>query len=215
MTAEYREQKEAPTNTDLNVVILPDTETRDRLVSWSNTLADTFPTLYRLNSTDKLPHFSLYSAQYPAKNIPTITEQLSQIAQESGEMEAEFDGFSIFSGYVFYDALKTDPIMTLHERVVDSLNPLREGQISDVQRSLTGLTAAQQQAIDEYGYVSVKDLYMPHISITKLPNDELAREAIAVLPHEKLSFRVGSIALAPFAPLGLCPGIIQEFPFRR
>lgn len=205
MKTEYKSEKEVVQTIDLNIVILPDESVSQTLIKWSEQIASQFSTAYTLNRIDKLPHFSLYSARYPIKNQDAIEKQVRTIAAMTNSFPITLSGFSVFSGYLFYDAKKNKALMNLHNQIVDALNPLREGLITDNQRQLTGLSTEQQRAIEKFGYVSVGKLYMPHISITKMIDSHEARQALALLPNMELTFKATKVAIAFVGAYGTCP----------
>ncbi len=204
MRKEHGERKENEPTVDLNVVILPDERTTGVLLDWSERIASRFPTAYVLDRTNTLPHLSIYSAQYPARNQMGIEGAVGRIAQDRKPFDVQLSGFSAFSGFVFYDAVKDAAMNNIHESLVEGLNPLREGHISKTQRQLTNLSEAQKEAIEDYGYVGVKELYKPHISVTKMLDPQQTDEAIALLPRQDLIFSVRQIAIAPVADYGTC-----------
>lgn len=112
----------------------------------------------------------------------------------------------------FYNVEKNSELIQLHETVVDNLNPLREGFISDNQKQLTGLSQDQRNAIKEYGYVSVKKLYTPHISITHLTKQENSQTIEKTLPEEVNIFSVKILALSRFADYGTFPRPSRTYP---
>lgn len=99
----------------------------------------------------------------------------------------------------------------MHEEVVDKLNPLREGLISDNQKGLMGLTVEQKKAIETYGYVSVKNLYMPHISITHLAEPDEYVLVKQKLPNEVNSISADTIAISYFAEYGTFPKPLKVY----
>lgn len=78
-------------------------------------------------------------------------------------------------------------------------------------RQLKTLTKKQSRSIEEYGYVSAKDQYMPHISITGMNDMDKAKTVVAKLPTISTQFEVNFIAVAPFAQYGTCPQPITEY----
>lgn len=196
---------------DLNVVILPDKDLSLKLIQWSQRLSSKLQTNYVLDTTNYLPHLSLYSARYPVKNKQLIEEAAADIAHNLHSFNISLSGFSFFSGYVFYDAQQTSELIELHETMVDRLNPLREGLISDNQKQLTGLSLDQKKAIQEYGYVSVKKLYMPHISITSLGNPSKGDLVKEILLGEVNSFSVKTLAISRFANYGTFPPPLKTY----
>lgn len=183
---------------DLNVILLPDNTTSKRLIGLSEQVANKVNVKYKLDRNDRPPHLSLYSARYPLYNLAKISLVMEELAAVAKGVEVELRGYSVFSGYLFYDVVRSRGLMKLHEAVVDTLNPLREGLISEDQKSLFGLTKKQEDAILKYGYVSVKDTFMPHVTLARLSDPNQAEEAINVLPGGGLTFTPKSLLLVPF-----------------
>lgn len=196
---------------DLNVVILPNTDLSLKMIQWSRLISTRHKTNYILDQKKYFPHLSLYSARYPFKNKQAVENAVKQIAMETGKFEIKLEGFSCFSGYFFYDAKKNKELVALHERIVDTLNSLREGLISDNQRQLKGLSHDHERAIQEYGYLSVKKLYMPHISLTHLVYPLKFDQAKGILPKEINLFTTDTIAISHFAEYGTFPRPIVKY----
>lgn len=182
---------------DLNVILLPDENTTQRLIGLSEQVANQVQVKYKLDGKYRPPHLSLYSAAYPLHNLTRISLVLEQLSALAKGVEVELRGYSVFSGYLFYDALRSRRLMELHESVVDALNPLREGLISEDQKRLLGLTKKQEDAILKYGYVSVKDTFIPHVTLARLSDPNQAEQATNFLPGG-LTFTPKSLSLVPF-----------------
>lgn len=183
---------------DLNVILLPDNNTSQKLIGLSERVASKVNVRYKLDRTDRPPHLSLYSALYPLHNLDKVRLAMEELAALANGVEVELNGYSVFSGYLFYDAVRSSRLMELHELVVDTLNPLRDGLISEDQKRLFGLTKDQEAAISKYGYVSVKDTFMPHVTLACLSDFNQTEEAVKVLPKEVLTFTPTSLSLVPF-----------------
>lgn len=196
---------------DLNVIITPSEKVVNQVIEWSNLIACKYKTNYILNKNNYLPHLSLYSARYPQENYKSLTTAVKKTADSFSPFTITLSVFSVFSGYIFFDADKNDKLQQLHENIVDSLNPLRNGHITDNQKTLTGLTDMQKTAIETYGYVSVKERYMPYISLTSLVNLNESKDVISLLPKETMSFTVTELAVSPFAEYGTCPKISERY----
>ncbi len=214
MKAEDKDREKLPT-ADLNVVLLPDAATTDRLISLSELLAKDFPTVFTLDKEAHLPHLSLYSARYPLRNQGRVEEAVRNIAGTLNGLDVKLEGYSEFLGFVFFDAVKDEVIQGLHDRVFSALNEQREGQVGDVQRSLKGLSPRLRANIRRGGYIFIGEDYSPHVTLGYLQDRELARRAIDILPREPIQFSPGAIAIAPFAPYGACPKPLFTFPIGK
>lgn len=183
---------------DLNLVLLPDSSTNHKLILLSQQLGCQLSTKYTLGTEGYPPHLSLYSALYPKSNIDRIITNLTASLSDTKSFPITLGSFSNFSGYIFYNAVMTSEIRDLHDRVVDMLNPLREGLISEDQKGLVGLTQEQEKAIEEFGYVSVGANFMPHITLAHITDTQNAQSALEILPKGKIIFTPVQLALVSF-----------------
>src|SRR5436190_13851604 len=108
---------------DLNVVVFPDRTVSRRLIEWSLLLAECYKTSYVLNTEECLPHLSLYSARYPLVNVEGVADIVQRLAKSRKIFDLTLLGFSVFAGYIFYNALPNATLQGLHEQLVDQLNP--------------------------------------------------------------------------------------------
>lgn len=201
-----------------NVVLLPEGGSKATFMRWSQLIADQYPTYFTLNPSNKLPHLSVYIGRYPARNEPLILDRVGEIVREQHLVVVSFPGqFSVYNGFIFYDAaVAENPDLTaLHQRLVTALNPLREGLIPDVIKTLKNLPTSQQQALKKYGTPSALETYFPHITITRLINESQAEEAIKLLPNEPMTISFNSLSYTLFTEHGTCPRVLESFPFQR
>ncbi len=197
---------------DLNIVLFPDDKTRHQVIEWSRALSEQFDTYFVLDSQTFLPHLSIYSTQYPSRNQKAIEDSVKRITNETSPFIINTTGLFKFANFVFLMADISPELLSLHSQVVDELNPLREGRVSDNVRELQGLTAEQQKAVDQYGYLFVKDTYtIPHITIARLRDETKVQEAIKSVKIEPLSFVTQEVA---FAAHGTCPQPIKTFQIK-
>jgi hypothetical protein len=196
---------------DINIVIFPSEEVTNTFISLSKEIAARHGTYYILNEKNVLPHLSLYSARYPKKNFPKIQKAITDIVNNTNTFELVVHSYTFFVGFLFGDIIKDSNLLRLHGAVVDVLNPLREGLITEDQLKLKGLSKAQEQSIQTYGYLSVKDTYIPHISLTALKDPGDAKVILEHLPTEDMRFNLERIAITPFAQYGTCTEVLKEF----
>lgn len=213
-TKDKETERKEPT-VDLNVVLLPDAATTDKLIVLSALLGKHFPTAFTLNGESHLPHLSLYPARYPLRNQDKVEEIVRNIAGSLEGMDVILEGYSEFSGFVFFNVVKDKAIQDLHNTVFTALNEQREGHVSDVVVRLRGLSPRLKANIKRGGQIFIGEDYSPHVTLGYLEDRELARKAIDILPRKPLQFSPSVIALAPFAPYGACPKPLFTFPIGR
>ena len=197
---------------DLNIVLLPDEKTKRQVIEWSKSIAEQFDTYFVLDGQTLLPHITLYQARYPIKNQPKIEEKIKIVAESSTPFTVSMTGFSGHWVFLFADVEVSNELRGLHDRIVDELNPLREGEIASTVKGLTGLTKEQEEAVEKFGYIYAKDTFtVPHITITRLKNPDQIEQAIKSITQPLFSFEASTVAIAPTAEHGTCPQPISVF----
>lgn len=194
----------------LNVLTLPNTEVEAKAIELSRFLAEGFETEFVLKRVTLLPHLTFYLTEYPVKRVPQIEEIVGQIAAQTKPIDINLEGYSLVSGFVFWNAKITPELRALHYKVLDVLNPLRYRKESYI--PLTGLTKSQMEAFERYGHVLSGPEFMPHITLTRMVREEEGKAAINSLPGENMSFTINNISLAVGGPNGTCSDVIQRFP---
>ena len=200
---------------DLNIVLLPDEKTKRQVIEWSKSIAEQFDTYFVLDGQTLLPHITLYQARYPIKNQPKIEEKIKIVAESSTPFTVSMTGFSGHWGFLFADVEVSNELRGLHDRIVDELNPLREGEIASTVKGLTGLTKEQEEAVEKFGYIYAKDTFtVPHITITRLKNPDQIEQAIKSITPALFSFETRVIALAQTGEHGTCPQPMRTFEIK-
>lgn len=209
-----------PETTLLNVVLLPSPGVATQAIRWSQELSHSFQTKFVLDGQTYHPHATVYQAAYPVKNLEKIKASLQGIAAQTPRFSLQLDVFSTKVGFVFADIVKTPQLVALHNQVLESLNPLREGEL--IPQDAAALTSpevpeAMKQSIREYGYAMAKEAYSPHITITRLENWQdttIVQQAAESLQPQPLQFQVTELVLANIGHDGTCNEIKAHFPFQ-
>ncbi len=210
-TPEMREEIETA---DLNVVILPDEETRQALISLSQELSKKVDSHFILNEAEFRPHLSLFPNQFPTRNRQGIENALKALGESSESLNIQLTGYSQISGYIFIDAVKTADLINLHSDAVSVLNPLREGHMPALVSHLKGLNDSQRDNVETYGNPIVLSTWEPHVTLTHIDDLERAKQILAELPPINLKFNAAAMHLSRFARWGTCPEILESFPLR-
>lgn len=212
MQTENSPKTEKEKSQSFNVLILPSAEVAKEAIDLSKQISEKFQTKFSLDGVDLLPHITMYLAEYPSKNFTNIKTFVQQIAQETKPFSIRLEDFSAVSGFIFWDVVKNRLLQSLHEKVLKTLNPLREGLLFDV--DLPGLTEGQRKGMSEYGYALALEEYLPHITLTRLIEHDQTGQVIANLPPVTAKFKVESIYLALVGEEGTCPGVIEKFSLK-
>lgn len=204
------EGKEMEPIIDLNIVILPDEKVSLEAVRLSQRLSEEFNSFFTLDAAH-IPHLSLYPARYPQKNRGALSAGLEKLASEAKRFPITLSGYSFFANFIYWNALVDDAYRRLHEQVVDTFNPLREGQITDVVRGIEFSDPEQLKNVEEFGNPLVKKLFSPHITLARLVEPSEVELALQSLSDVELKFEVSEIAIGPFAEHGTFPKALEVF----
>lgn len=209
-------------STDLisrNVVILPDQDAAAQMQAASEQLVS-LETEFTLGPA-ALPHLSLYQAAYPSVHLPEIEERVGQIASSTQAFEVTLKGFSMFwNTFIFLDAVRSDELTRLHQRLVLVLDPLREGKLLDVHEQIFNdptIPQALKESIRTYGNPLCGEQERPHVTLTRMRRPESVDVALRALDSVRevpLTFRAQSLWIAEVGPHGTCPRVLREFPLK-
>lgn len=198
----------------LNIVILPEGDTKSKALEMSQLVADHFPVHFVLDNKERFAHAALYQAQFPERNLPDIQEVLKNIAERTSCFEVQMSDFEVrLSQFLWWNCEPSTRLQALHEKVLDQLNPLRAGFILPALADKSNFSPAEQRNIEKYGYIIVGKDFAPHITATRLQNSSDAEAAVKLLGYRRQSaFKAKKIALGYLGAHGTVTEIIEEFP---
>lgn len=197
----------------LNIVYLPDDSTRRKAIELSERLASRLSIEFTLGK-DKHPHITIYQARFPTKNVEKLKEVIRQIVSKTRLFEikmAEFLANVGVPGFIWWTAKKSDQLLKVHWKILDSVNPLREGLIPEGLKNYPAKEEDKME-IENYGSLLVGKRHQPHITITRIKNLSDGQKALKILGKEEHStFTADKIALGYLGDHGTVTGIIEEF----
>jgi len=167
--------------------------------------------LFTLNKRSRIPHVTLYMAELPLENVRRAASALKDFSSQTSPFEIEFLSYKENkNGYVDVRFRESPELLRLHKRVVDLINPLREGLIRNRDREKMGeLSKSERRNLELYGSRRVGSRLDPHLTLTKLREDQ--GRVISGLPQHNFSFRVTRIGLFHLGPHGTCRRLIRGF----
>lgn len=195
----------------LNIILLPDEQTRNKAIELSRNLSNKVPTYFSLNPQNPLPHMTIYQALFPSKNQEKVKDIIKKITSQYEPLEIAMDQFvaNVVNEFVWWNSLKTDSFENIQNEIIRETNPLREGLIAEGLKTYK-VTPEQKDQIEKYGAI----LTHPHITITRLKDAKYGQRTLEILGHpQKLQFKAESIALGYLGEHGTVTGIIESFPF--
>lgn len=198
-----------------NVVLLFDKKLNSRFIELSRKISKVIPSKIILNLKNEFPHITLYMTQYPKRNVPKILDVVSKIAKSTKSFRLILNTISCHrSGTIFVDAEISPALLLLHEKLVDGLNPLREGLCNDDELNLPGITDKVKKSLINFGMWAVKQDYVPHISIARVAEPKKEGPiALGVLPKTiNIQTVVDQIAWVERGHDGTCKKVLHKFP---
>lgn len=141
------------------------------------------------------PHITLYQAKFPISQKDAVIDQLTQICSQFAAPELKCVWPNIKNNYVGIAFQRSDSLMLLHEKVVKTLNPIRNGTIKSVYiERRSEFSQLEQEMIDTRGYPYVFDNYMPHSALVLLAKTDDIDRAISRI-HVPNAFVAKSVQL--------------------
>lgn len=116
-------------------------------------------------------HITLYYAEFPAANIKKMLVQLTRILKYEKPLRLIFDRVRHDNEYLSLDYERSERIGNLHMRILNTLNPFREGHLRNKylpgSPELLKLPEINQQITVKWGHPYVADKFIPHITLLK------------------------------------------------
>jgi|GEM_PF-3055076 len=183
-----------------------------RFIVWSRAIGERIGSDIELNREDMFAHVSLYNVRLPAKNLPEMEQRLEAFAAELTPFNLQFRHTSRVSEYVFVDAEIDDMLRGLHERLITTLNDLREGEMYPGALDVPGLSERQAANIREVGMRLSREDFQPHVTVAHTSTEGEAEGALAILPqHFQVKTMVPALHLVETGAWGTCKRILQKF----
>lgn len=202
---------EKPGNSTLiNVCILPDERVSTECVGISQTLKSD-KTMFVLGD-GLFPHMTVYMARFSNADIQKVTDATESALEYAKVFLAEHTGYFRTEGrYLEASYRKSADLLSLHELLITynaalRINPGRpfnEGYFAPY-------SPEQQKNAKETGYDLARNLYRPHITLTRYREGQVPKNFPA-FPQANLSFQLGRIGVYKADDNGAVYELIREF----
>ncbi|MFZ3054931.1 MAG: 2'-5' RNA ligase family protein [Minisyncoccales bacterium] len=154
-----------------------------------------------LNGIDAYPHITVYAPIYQESKIDEV---FKNVKQEEINLELNFKGISSSQGFISLNFETSPGIQKFHEKIVKTLNPSREKDISNGSDYNMDFDEKQKESIDKYGYPDAMKLYSPHLTIIRLKDEKLAKNLAKNIKWDINQFVVNEIELYKMGDNGIC-----------
>ena len=166
--------------------------------------------LFVLDNRNFFVHLTLYMFGAPKKSLGEIQVALDQLSTNEPALKLRTLKHRFDDGWVHVAFRRSRNITGLATRVIEIVNPLREGVIrARDKEKFNQYTKEEQKNLDRYGFISVGDLYIPHITFTKMP--KLEPDIFSDIATDDYSFTAERIGLFELGEHGTCRRLIREF----
>lgn len=198
----------------INIAVKLPRDIFGEVIELSNEISKDNDAYFALDGSNFIPHITLYSPEYPSENIDKVLNTASQIIKNTLAFTARFTEIRSHFGYIDIALGKTEEWIDLHERIVNELNPLRDGHLREKyldSEELKQYTNQQQEYIKKYGYPEVLNSFTPHLTVGRLRDEVLAKEVARSLDFPFKDFQVTHLAAFTMGDHGTCNGLIKEW----
>lgn len=199
----------------INVAFLPPPHVARAAIFLSQKIARGREYYFALDGKNFYPHITIYSPEYPRQNLPKIFDAVTEIAQETKPVKFTVHAIKEYEDFIGLDFDLTPPIKSLHQKVVEVLNPWREGHI-DAKYDRDSeyyqiLDKQQKNNVAAYGYPDCLRLYKPHLTIIRLHDEKTAAGQARDARWHLSRFVADKIACYRMGEHGTCIELVQEF----
>lgn len=199
----------------LNTAFIPPKEVSEKAIELSKAISSSADAYFVLDGIQSYPHITIYPPEYPEENVAKLLETVDQITKSLSQLDFKFKNLDSGQGYLGVAFEHSDEIQQVHEKLVSVLNPLREGRIRDKYAEYyMKFNSEQLQNIERYGYPGAMNLYNPHLTITRLKNEDEAEQALSDIRWDILEFMVNKIGVYKMGEHGTCRELVKEFNLR-
>ncbi len=201
----------------LNIAFKLPKNVAERAIALSRGISQNNEESFVLDSIQFHPHITIYSPEYPGKNLDKVLEKTAEIARNTEKVNLISKGISSGQGFISVKFDYTPELKKIHEEVVLKLNPLREEHL---RKKYTAddykmrFTSEQQKNIKEYGYPNSMSLYFPHLTVVRLKDELLAETISEEIRWDISEFIVDKIAIYKMGEHGTCRELVKEISLR-
>ncbi len=150
----------------LDCHLLLDSTTLDRVRGLNRRIVDLAPGGIDF-AQGRVPHLTLFMGLFPASREDAVRQAVEDLAGRFTPFALAFVGVEASrDGYLFLQAVSTEALCGWHARVVEALDPLRDGLVRQKFRDRRADYSPDEQArIDRYGFPWVLEAWRPHVTI--------------------------------------------------
>lgn len=196
----------------LNTAFILPEEVGKKAIELSRAISRLADAYFVLDGVDFYPHITIYPPEYPEKNIDKVLENIGRALEFSNSVRFQYERVETHQGYIGVEFERLSQIQKIHEDLVNALNPLREGYIREKDDDYQfEFSVKQLKNIQEYGYPDMMNLYNPHLTITRLRDQNKAEQILKTIEWDIPEFIVNKIGVYKTGEHGTDRELVKEF----
>ncbi len=181
----------------ISVTLIPESRVEDSVLRLNEDLGKKFP-LQKIEEGNKdYAHISLYNSNFPEYNMEGLKRIIKDISENISIINLLPERINIKSKFISVVFQKTSEIGNLQNKIIDLLNPLREGMLQSKYTEKAEFYSEKELFYaKKYGYPFCKDEFSPHMTIAQFDNMENSSEILKEIKWEnvvcvdKISLRI-------------------------
>lgn len=199
----------------LNTAFTPPKEVSEKAIELSRAISNKVESYFVLDGIQFHPHITIYPPEYPEENIVKVLETVERITKSIKPIKFKYAGLDANQGYIGVNFKPSPDIQETHELIVSGLNALREGRIREKYNdSQMEFTSSQLENVKRYGHPDTMDLYNPHLTITRLKDENEAEEILSTIKWNIPRFIIDKIGVYKTGEHGTCRELLKEFTLK-
>ncbi len=197
-----------------NIVLLPNDDVAKKSIVVSGALSAS-ESLFVLDGIGFHPHLSLYMVWLEESDLPEAIKRLGAISAQTSGVPLVASHYYHEYGFIGVEYGRSAEVSDLQKTVLDSVSPIRD-RVSEGGEDISTLTGVASENFRKYGYVTIGELFRPHITFTRLKSERTEDEIAPLmntLPKDSASFDglFSKIGLFELGENGTCIRKVAEF----
>jgi 2'-5' RNA ligase len=197
----------------INITFIPSIEIVEIIKKLSKKISNKESSYFVIDNQNFFPHITIYSLEYLIKNLEKVFSQVEEFSKKLSAIKFVFKKITTKRGYVGIELDYTKELKNIHEILVRRLNGLREGHIDKKYIDSYGINFSEEKRknIQKYGYPNLMSLYHPHMTITRLKNEQAAEKIAKKIEWTVKDFVVNKLGAYKMGENGTCVELLREF----
>lgn len=199
-----------------NIALRPNRLDTKKLKNYSKKLSDISDTFFTLDRKNFFSHVTIYSPQFPIKNLIKIQETLDIISKKKLPLTLQVNPYTNQIKdddlHVILYLEKTNEVKRIHDEIISRINHFRDGKVRDkylTKEYQDKLEPEQIVYINKFGFPRVYEFFHPHISLAKFKNIEKVDQVEVLLRNIK-EITFNSLGIFTMGDYGVCKKLIYS-----